>query len=107
MMNKELQQISNLLSMSNKRSYAASHCSDLLCINKNGVGTLNHQLFKILIICFSFLFYTTLQAQPTINNNLLPKIGDTVILASDNLPEGVAIFPEKGHQDWDLSLIHI
>ncbi len=63
------------------------------------------KLFNIcasLIICFYFFSYTTLQAQPVINNDILPKIGDTVILASDNLPEGIAIFSEEGQQDWDF-----
>ena len=41
-------------------------------------------------------------AQPTIDENILPKIGDTIILANDNLPEGVVIFPSKGEQEWDF-----
>jgi len=41
-------------------------------------------------------------SQPTIDNNILPKIGDTIILANDNLPEGIAILPAKGEQEWDF-----
>lgn len=55
---------------------------------------------------FSFVVVTILTlplfAQPTIDNNILPSIGDTIILANDNLPEGVVIFPTKGEQEWDF-----
>ena len=101
MMNKELQQISSLLNHLSKQNDVIDPRS-VVGINKYFVSTLNHHLFKALIICFSFFSYTTSSAQPTINNNILPKIGDTVILASDNLPEGIAIFPDKGQQDWDF-----
>lgn len=46
--------------------------------------------------------YLPLISQPTIDNNILPTIGDTIILANDNLPDGIAILPTKGEQEWDF-----
>jgi len=51
----------------------------------------------LVIVCYLPLF-----SQPTIDNNILPKIGDTIILANDNLPDGIAILPAKGEQEWDF-----
>ncbi len=95
MMNKELQQIFNLVSISLIQTNNTVARLKLRCTNNYFVSTL-------LIICFYSFSYTNLQAQPIINNDILPKVGDTVILASDNLPEGIAIFSEKGQQDWDF-----
>lgn len=101
MMNKELQKNSSLLSTSIQRSITTA-VQTTVGIKDYFVNTLKNRLFisfQFLIYFFSFSY---IQAQPTINNDILPKVGDTVILASDNLPEGIAIFPEKGHQDWDF-----
>jgi len=55
-----------------------------------------------LAIFLLFLFCLSLSAQPIIDNSILPSPGDTIILANDNLPEGVVIFPTRGKQEWDF-----
>ena len=40
--------------------------------------------------------------QPIITTEVLPKIGDTILMASDNLPEGVAILGDGENQAWDM-----
>ena len=60
--------------------------------------------------CFFFLavffHFSSVFAQPIIQNTILPKIGDTLLMASDNLPEGIAVFPHKGEQVWDFMDLH-
>jgi len=41
-------------------------------------------------------------AQPVITSEVLPRVGDTILMASDNLPEGVAIQGDGENQSWDL-----
>ncbi|MEM6321477.1 MAG: T9SS type A sorting domain-containing protein [Bacteroidota bacterium] len=53
-------------------------------------------IFLFLCIVFG------LQAQPVITAEVLPKIGDTLLVASDNLPESIAILGEGADQSWDL-----
>ncbi len=56
----------------------------------------------ICIVVVAVVIHHSLAAQPTIRGNILPVIGDTIILANDNLPEGIVILPTKGEQDWDF-----
>lgn len=37
-----------------------------------------------------------------ITSEVLPRVGDTILMASDNLPESVAILGEGENQSWDL-----
>lgn len=60
-------------------------------LSKGGLG---------IIIGLFFPFF--LAAQPIIEKTILPSVGDTIILANDNLPEGITIFPAKGKQEWDF-----
>lgn len=51
----------------------------------------------------AFLFIaTTLWGQPVITEQVLPKIGDTILMASDNLPERIAILGKGENQSWDM-----
>lgn len=50
--------------------------------------------FCILTFCFG---------QTVINSEILPKIGDTLLMASDNLPEGIAIVGNGEDQFWDFT----
>ncbi|MEM1123546.1 MAG: T9SS type A sorting domain-containing protein [Bacteroidota bacterium] len=57
-----------------------------------------------LIPVLLFLLYTvSLSAQPIITSEVLPNVGDTILLANDNLPEGIAILGEGADQSWDLT----
>ena len=40
--------------------------------------------------------------QPIITKEVLPKVGDTILMASDNLPENIAILGEGASQSWDM-----
>ena len=41
--------------------------------------------------------------QPVIQTGILPQVGDSVSLASDNLPEGIAITGKGANQEWDFT----
>jgi len=70
--------------------------------DKQAFNAINNKLTACLFYLFTILYTTTLLAQPTIDQNILPKVEDTIYMASDNLPEGIAIFPYKGKQEWDF-----
>ncbi len=57
------------------------------------------RLIPILTILLTTL---SLMAQPVITSEVLPRVGDTILMASDNLPEGVAILGDGENQSWDL-----
>ena len=56
-----------------------------------------------LIPILAFLLTTiSLIGQPVITSEVLPRVGDTILMASDNLPENVAILGRGENQSWDL-----
>ncbi len=56
-----------------------------------------------LIPILTFLLTTiSLIGQPVITSEVLPRVGDTILMASDNLPENVAILGRGENQSWDL-----
>ncbi len=54
--------------------------------------------FAIFVWCNVLAF-----GQPTIHADILPQVGDTVLLASDKLPEGISITGKGAHQQWDFT----
>lgn len=56
-----------------------------------------------LIPIIAYLLTTiSLIAQPIISSDVLPRIGDTILMASDNLPENIAILGDGPNQSWDM-----
>lgn len=57
---------------------------------------------RLIPVITIFLITVSLFGQPVITAEVLPKLGDTILMASDNLPEGIAILGEGENQSWDL-----
>jgi len=56
-----------------------------------------------LIPIIAYLCFTiSVIAQPIITSEALPRIGDTILMASDNLPENIAILGTGANQSWDM-----
>ena len=56
-----------------------------------------------LIPIIAYLLLTiSLVGQPIITAEVLPRIGDTILMASDNLPENIAILGKGENQSWDM-----
>lgn len=53
------------------------------------------------VLCCLF-FIIDLSGQPVITPDVLPRIGDTILMASDNLPEQIAILGNGPNQEWDF-----
>ncbi len=58
-----------------------------------------HRLISIIIFLLNTI---ALVGQPIISSDVLPRIGDTILMASDNLPENIAILGEGPNQSWDM-----
>jgi len=94
-MNKELQ----VHKFINKRHLFLYHCIP----RKDALNNLiSNKLFVCLFSLFLILYSSSLFAQPIIDQDILPKVGDTIYMANDNLPEGIVVFPYKGKQEWDF-----
>ena len=59
-------------------------------------------MFRLFILLILLLPVSFLNGQPIITSESLPKFGDTILMASDNLPENIAILKKGGNQNWDL-----
>lgn len=59
-------------------------------------------MLRLIPIVFYFLLTVQLFGQPIISEAVLPKIGDTILMASDNLPEGIAILGKGADQAWNF-----
>lgn len=57
---------------------------------------------RLIPILAFLLTVTSLFGQPVITSEVLPRVGDTILMASDNLPESVAILGAGENQSWDL-----
>jgi len=56
-----------------------------------------------LIPIIAYLLLTiSVVGQPIITAEVLPRIGDTILMASDNLPENIAILGKGEDQSWDM-----
>ena len=57
---------------------------------------------RLIPILLYISFTITLFGQPVITAETLPRVGDTLLMASDNLPESIAILGEGEDQAWDF-----
>ncbi|MFK7980471.1 MAG: T9SS type A sorting domain-containing protein [Saprospiraceae bacterium] len=57
---------------------------------------------RLIPIIAYLLFTFSVVGQPIITSEVLPRIGDTILMASDNLPENIAILGKGENQNWDL-----
>ena len=57
---------------------------------------------RLIPILALLLTTISLIGQPVITSEVLPRVGDTILMASDNLPENVAILGRGENQSWDL-----
>ena len=56
-----------------------------------------------LIPIIAYLLLTiSVVGQPIITAEVLPRVGDTILMASDNLPENIAILGKGENQSWDM-----
>lgn len=57
---------------------------------------------KLIPIIAYLLTTLSVVGQPIITADVLPRMGDTILMASDNLPENIAILGEGANQSWDM-----
>jgi hypothetical protein len=60
-------------------------------------------MLRLIPIIFFIAISRQLAGQPVIETAVLPAVGDTLSMASDNLPEYIAILGEGPNQEWDFT----
>ncbi len=67
---------------------------------------MKHFNFRLFILFFGLsLGWQNSFAQISINNSYIPRVGDTLFLATDNLPSGIEISGPGPNQRWDFTTL--
>ena len=59
-------------------------------------------MLRLVLSSYIFFHIAIAMGQPIITTEVLPKIGDTIIMASDNLPENIDALNRGDKQEWDF-----